>query len=234
MKTAATAAMALALASSLSACQPRQDAAIDSEPGLEHVRDADVAAPPSDPPVGGNFRCGEILVAARPDAAGEGLTLSMSGHRLVLAHRGGGDYVDEHGNQFRIDGDGATLSLQGAPPRRCTPTDQVSPWNEAAARGVRFRAVGQEPGWILEVGGDDWPTLSAQLDYGERSIEVEHAEPRADGDGFKGTATDGTAVLLEIERETCIDPMSGEPFQASAWLRVGKQSYEGCGAFLQH
>src|SRR5690606_41512251 len=45
-------------------------------------------------------------------------------------------------------------------------------WKEAAARGVAFRAVGQEPGWYVEVGGSGAPGLHAVLDYGERTIDI--------------------------------------------------------------
>ncbi|MEZ0470287.1 MliC family protein [Luteimonas salinilitoris] len=237
MNIAPTAALAAVLATCLCGCQQRPDAADPDREAASTIDtdDGEAIAPPSDAPASRSFRCDEILVASRIDTDGGPLALSLSGRRLVLAPEesaSGTAYADEQGNRFRFDGDTATLTLHGDPPRTCMPTTQVSPWDAAAARGVRFRAIGQEPGWLLEVGGGDRPTLTAQLDYGERFIEVENAEPRADDDGFEGTATDGTVVRLDIEREACADPMSGEPFEASVRLQVGKRTYAGCGAFL--
>lgn len=237
MNIVSSAALAAVLAASLCACQQRPEAAAPDREAASTI-DADdggAVAPASDAPASRSFRCQEILAASRVDADGGPLALSLSGRRLVLAPEesaSGTAYADEQGNRFLFDGDTATLTLHGDPPRTCMPTTQVSPWDAAAARGVRFRAIGQEPGWLLEVGDGDRPTLTAQLDYGERFIEVENARRRPDGDGFEGTTTDGTAVRLDIEREACADPMSGEPFEASARLRVGKRTYAGCGAFL--
>ena len=41
-----------------------------------------------------------------------------------------------------------------------------------------------------------------------------------------------SAVELQIKREACADTMSGEEFAASAQLKVGDQSFSGCGRFL--
>ncbi|WP_149193634.1 MliC family protein [Luteimonas suaedae] len=237
MNIAETATLTVVLATCLSACQQPTDTA---DPELEAVStidsgDGDAMVPPSDASTSRSFRCDEILVASRVDAGDGPLTLSLSGRRLVLAPEAsasGTAYADQQSNEFRFDGETATLTLHGDPPRTCLPTTQVSPWDAAAARGVRFRAIGQEPGWLLEVGSGDRPTLTAQLDYGERFIEVENAEPRADDGGFEGTTTEGTVVRLDIEREACADPMSGEPFEASVRLQVGKRTYAGCGAYL--
>ena len=42
----------------------------------------------------------------------------------------------------------ATFELNG---RTQTCRERREPWQEAADRGVDFRAVGQEPGWFLEI-----------------------------------------------------------------------------------
>jgi uncharacterized membrane protein len=101
---------------------------------------------------------------------------------------------------------------------------------DAEDRASGFRAVGNEPGWIVEVGTGEAPAMRATLDYGERILEVEHAQ-RA-GDSYTGTTADGTDLKLDINRTSCQDDMSGETFEAGAVLTAGEQSYRGCGAFL--
>ena len=48
---------------------------------------------------------------------------------------------------------------------------------------------------------------------------------------FRG-ATVHQHVELLVKREACADAMSGEAFAASAQLKVGDQTYSGCGRFL--
>ncbi|MDQ3269747.1 MAG: hypothetical protein M3Q11_06115 [Pseudomonadota bacterium] len=122
----------------------------------------------------------------------------------------------------------------GAPEAPAGPkAEPASPWEAAAARGVVLRAVGNEPGWFMEVDRGPAPALRATLDYGDRSIKVAHAQV-LDGDtpGYRGTAADGTVVVVEVRRETCSDGMSDRVYEASVILSAGEYLYRGCGRFL--
>lgn len=105
-----------------------------------------------------------------------------------------------------------------------------SPWEDAKSRGIGFRGIGTEPGWLVEIGRGESPALHAELDYGERKIDVARTEARADG--FHGKTADGIAVSLKIAKETCSDGMSDVIYPASMALTVGDQTYQGCGRFL--
>jgi uncharacterized lipoprotein YbaY len=105
-----------------------------------------------------------------------------------------------------------------------------SPWEDAKSRGIGFRGIGTEPGWLVEVGRGESPALHAELDYGERMIDAARTEAIADG--FRGKTTGGIAVSLKIVRETCSDGMSDVIYPASMALTVGDQTYHGCGRFL--
>lgn len=109
----------------------------------------------------------------------------------------------------------------------------ASPWDAAAARGVELRAVGNEPGWFMEVDRGPDPTLRATLDYGERIIEVANVRV-LDGDppGYEGTAADGTRIVVRVRRESCSDGMSERSYEASVTLQAGETTYRGCGRFL--
>lgn len=105
-----------------------------------------------------------------------------------------------------------------------------TPWEQARARGSAFRGIGTEPGWWVEVGGGDAPRLHAELDYGERKVEVAGASRAADG--YVGSTADGVAVSLTTAKEPCSDGMSDTEYPASAILTVGGRTYRGCGRFL--
>lgn len=108
----------------------------------------------------------------------------------------------------------------------------TSPWEEARARGVGFRGVGNEPGWFVEVDQGDAPALRATLDYGERKLEVAQAHALGKILGYTGKTADGVLVELRIQRKTCSDGMSDATYPAAAELIVGDLSYHGCGRFL--
>ena len=234
----------------LTACQPStpapapaQDAAPPASTVAASKAPAQAPAPsPSDPATpppkessgdvdARRWQCGEVLLDTHRD--GGTLHLAFSGRTLALAHvesLAGTRYADGSGNAFMQLRDRATLDLAGDDSRDCTISDRVSPWSDAAARGIGFRAVGNEPGWFVEVGRGESPPLQATLDYGDRRISVARMRPA--GLGFTGRTVDGTHVVLEIQRTRCQDGMSGEAFEATARLVVGDRTYRGCGAFL--
>lgn len=194
---------------------------------------ADEASPPA--ATSANFRCGDLLLGVDFDNAAETATLSWSGHRHVLPQveaASGARYADDAGNEFWNKGDEATLTLAGTAPLQCGITDDVSPWDEARARGVAFRGIGTEPGWMVEVDGGEAPALRAQLDYGERSLEAGPVEVAADGTGYSGTADDGTVVDVVVVTGDCSDGMSDQTYPARVQLTVGDRVLHGCGAFL--
>lgn len=120
------------------------------------------------------------------------------------------------------------------PAEPSTPTAaQASPWEQASARGIAFRGIGTEPGWLVEVGAGGTPALHAELDYGERKIDIAHVQPLPGGTGYTGTTGDGVAVELQLQREDCSDGMSDEAYPVSAKLGVDGKTYAGCGRFLQ-
>jgi putative lipoprotein len=195
-------------------------------------------AGPTPPPGGAagetfHWQCGEIGVASHYLGDADLIELSFSGRTLVLpiaVAASGARFADDQGSEFWTRGDSASLALPGEPVRECTRSARPSPWFEAAARGVRFRAVGNEPGWLLEVGHGDAPDLRAELDYGERTLDVHGLEPA--GSGWTGQTADGTAVMVEVERVDCHDGMSGVRHEATVQLRLGEAVYRGCGAWL--
>ncbi|UNK49595.1 YbaY family lipoprotein [Lysobacter sp. S4-A87] len=181
------------------------------------------------------WQCGELRLGA-DFSQSERAVLSYAGRELTIplaVSASGARYADDKGNEFWTKGSSGTLALAGEDKRECSQADGPSPWEAAKARDVGFRAVGNEPGWWVEVGMGEAPQLRAELDYGARRIEVANAQPLKDGAGFSGKTTNGTQVELKIERKQCTDDMSGSSFEASAQLAAGGKTYQGCGAYLQ-
>jgi len=188
--------------------------------------------PASPPPT--NWQCGDLRVGATFDNVAQRVTLSYSGRTRSLpqaASASGARYADDIGNEFWTKGDSGTLTLDGEK-HECTLTRLGSPWDDARARGIAFRAVGNEPGWMVEVGRGEAPSLHAQLDFGSRTLDIARVEPRAQGDGWTGKSANGTQVELVAERKPCQDD-AGARFDVTAQLRAGGKTYTGCGAFLE-
>jgi putative lipoprotein len=105
----------------------------------------------------------------------------------------------------------------------------TGPWKAARERGVAYRAIGQEPGWVAEVDAGERPPMRVSLDYGRRRLRADQTrrfeEPPTRTTGYRGTA-DGTSVELR-------DSMSGEAFETRAELVVNGATYRGCGRFLK-
>lgn len=228
------ASVLLGTAMLLSACQPTgQQAPATPDAAPPTSTGSAGTAPPAS--VTASFRCGDMLIGSIFDNTAGNVTLSWSGQRLTLPQApsaSGARYADEHGNEFWNKGDNAMLTLAGVEHPECNVTDDVSPWDEARARGVAFRGIGTEPGWWVEVDAGDAPALRAALDYGERKLDLASVQRSDTNAGYVGKTTDGTAVTLEISEGECGDGMSDQSYPAHAVLMVGDQAYKGCGAIL--
>jgi heat shock protein HslJ len=103
---------------------------------------------------------------------------------------------------------------------------------DARTRGVDFRAVGQEPGWVVELKEGD--QITAVLDYGATPLVLPTPSPDAAKDGTVtyDTSTDTDHLVLNIKSKICLDAMSGEPHPSTVQLVVNDKSYQGCGDWL--
>jgi uncharacterized membrane protein len=105
-------------------------------------------------------------------------------------------------------------------------TNQV--WADACRRGVTFRAIGQEPGWLLEIDGERGMLLA--LDYGETRIEARLPAPQRHGQQLRySVRTDAGEVSIAITETACRDIMSGEAFPTTVSVTVAGRQHDGCG-----
>lgn len=142
------------------------------------------------------------------------------------------------GERVTVPGkDGYTVHRAGMPPSTvaepdvdgCEPKEWSGPWAAARAGGAAFRAVGQEPGWSVEVAPGS--AIVLVTDYGMRRFETgpPTRERLDEAWGWFADTPDGVTVLLVVEPLPCFDIMSGEAFPQTATVKVGGTRYSGCG-----
>ncbi|SDL99596.1 Membrane-bound lysozyme-inhibitor of c-type lysozyme [Geoalkalibacter ferrihydriticus] len=188
-------------------------------------------------PAGQAYQCGDLRIAALADGDMMILVLPRGDLRLApVVAASGARYADEVGNEFWDKGQKeALLSLEGGASLECKGTEAPSPWAEARRRGVRFRGVGQEPGWVVELDRGEAAGMRLLLDYGRHELRFpttrQIRDEMSDTQYFIGE-TNQTRAELRVRREPCRDTMSGELFQTSAELRINAETLRGCGRYF--
>lgn len=107
-------------------------------------------------------------------------------------------------------------------------------WDAARDRGVTFRAVGQEPGWLLEIQDDE--RMRLLTGYGVDTVVVPVPAPVIDAPARTTTyraATQENDVVVTIREEPCFDAMSGERFSRTVDVVVNGTALHGCGRTLE-
>lgn len=105
-------------------------------------------------------------------------------------------------------------------------------WEAARDRGVLFRAVGQEPGWVLEIAER---TMTLIMNYGADTLAFPVPQPAPDPDTrvvAYHARTQAHDLHVSIREEPCSDTMSGERFSVTVQLVLNDTTYAGCGRSL--
>lgn len=116
----------------------------------------------------------------------------------------------------------------------CQSVPQERSWAAAKIRGIDFRAIGQEPGWFLELKKGN--RLKYVGNYGRDTLIFDSPEPDTGSKGRRVVYRVKKArQLLElvIADTPCTDSMSGFDFPQTVTLTVGSGTYRGCGRYLQ-
>ncbi len=104
-------------------------------------------------------------------------------------------------------------------------------WHQAKLRGVSFRAIGQEPAWLLEI--TNGTEILLVTNYGETRSSLPYVEPVVHQEQRRRVfALGADSAVVEILGEPCQDVMSGEQFPASVTIRLSDTTLEGCGRAL--
>ena len=104
-------------------------------------------------------------------------------------------------------------------------------WHAAKLRGVAFRAVGQEPAWLLEITNGE--EILLVTDYGANRHSMPYVEPIVYQEERRTEyVLDSHATVVEIRGIRCTDTMSGESFEVSVTLFLDGKELHGCGRAL--
>jgi putative lipoprotein len=133
---------------------------------------------------------------------------------------------------FWSKGDEAMLQVGEVEYQGCRLRPERAPWADARRRGVDFRAVGNEPGWHLEI--QDGRQLLFVGDYGELRVTTPDPGVQGTGQGRSYLArTEAAELSVEILETPCFDNMSGEAFPAAVSVTVNGRQLHGCGRDLE-
>jgi putative lipoprotein len=135
---------------------------------------------------------------------------------------------------FWAKGDQALLELDGKSYRGCARSAARTPWEDARLRGVSFRAVGNEPGWSLELLPRE--RIAFSTDYGKTRVATPVPQPQIQLQPTRATyqaRTEAHELTLVIEPGPCQDSMSGETFEMQATVVLDGRVHRGCGRPLE-
>ncbi|MFC7368967.1 MliC family protein [Vreelandella zhaodongensis] len=179
-----------------------------------------------------SFQCGDVAVDANFEMDDQ-VTLSLPWGKaeLPLVPAASGARYDDGEIEFWTRGtDQAHLTIADDDSVECSLRDSMSPWTQAMLDGVDFRAVGNEPGWHVEVMEEEG-TMLLTLDHGANRHVFEDVEVWADQAGYHAESSDHE-VTVTLAPEPCQDSMVGWTFPFTVSLDINGQALQACGRFL--
>jgi uncharacterized membrane protein len=128
-----------------------------------------------------------------------------------------------------IKGTVSMLTVDGEEIRDCSEDRYASIWEHAKLSGVDFRAVGNEPAWVLEI--RDAESIRFLYDYGQSELDESIPEPEVDTANRRARyVTESMEVTLE--GVICQDTMADHSYEARVTVILGDREFHGCGRAL--
>jgi putative lipoprotein len=140
---------------------------------------------------------------------------------------------EEGDTVFTLQDDDVVLTVDGERYPDCVLAPSRAPWEDARRRGVSFRAVGNEPGWYLEI--QPGRQILYVGEYGMNRVLVPNPGPEETATGQRyHVITENNDLLLDVETSACTDTMKGDSFPATVLLTVNNKRLRGCGRPLDY
>ena len=106
-------------------------------------------------------------------------------------------------------------------------------WEHAKLNGADFRAVGNEPGWYMEISNKQ--DILLVTDYGQQTYRftsaIINSKPHERTTSYHAQSN-GNSIEIVIKGMPCQDSMSGEAFSAAVSVLINNRRYMGCGKAL--
>jgi membrane-bound inhibitor of C-type lysozyme len=156
--------------------------------------------------------------------------------RYVLLERvevASGERYEHDGITAWSKGDEAMFEIDDIRVTECELNRRESIWEAAMLNGVDFRAVGNEPGWVLEI--SERTKLLFRYDYDASVIEATASEISPDPEASETVFTANTAsglLVITLRGQICSDTMIDESYETAVSIELGDRSFLGCGRAL--
>lgn len=162
------------------------------------------------------------------------LFLSDTTLKVMPVKAGSGARYEGHSYLYWSKGNEAILQKPEGSLMTCQSVPEERSWAAAKLRGVDFRALGQEPGWFLELKKEK--QLKYVGNYGRDTLIVKPSAPTINAQGRRIVyRSEDTQQMLKlvIADTPCTDSMSGFDFPQTVTVTVDGETYRGCGQYLQ-
>jgi uncharacterized membrane protein len=177
------------------------------------------------------FTCSDTLEFVARTNNKEAWLFLLTG-TIQLLHTGAGSYRNDQ-THFQINGQEASLEASGVKHLLCKNDRRQAIWEHAKLNGVDYRAIGNEPGWTLEIRNQE--SIILITDYGSTRHEFTLPKPEIDETNrfTRYQSKDSNyELILTISGESCVDSMSGEKFASKATVTLDEKILQGCGRAL--
>ena len=134
---------------------------------------------------------------------------------------------------FWNKGDEARLETEALTRADCRNNRARAIWEHAKLNGVDFRALGNEPGWTMEISNKR--DILLVTDYGQQSYRFTDATIKSKAHSrttVYNARNEQDLVEVVITGTTCRDSMSDESFPASVSVLINDRRLQGCGRAL--
>jgi membrane-bound inhibitor of C-type lysozyme/uncharacterized membrane protein len=177
------------------------------------------------------YECTETEFVARTMA--DEMAVWFEGRHLILLRvpSASGEKYESDDVVFWSKGDEAFVEMDNQRFDGCELAPKRVPWEDARRRGVDFRAVGNEPGWYVEIRHDSHILFVG--DYGNtRVLMTEPVSSTQDEVSIYLASNGHNEMKVEIIDEPCTDTMAGDTFASQVTLTYADKAYRGCGTTL--
>jgi uncharacterized membrane protein/membrane-bound inhibitor of C-type lysozyme len=152
---------------------------------------------------------------------------------LAQVPSGSGAKYSDNSVTFWTKGQEAVLEDGKNRHRGCRNDPRRAVWEHAKLKGADFRAVGNEPGWNLEILQQSKIVLIT--DYGTSRYEFQLPEPTVDREARitrYETRQDGHELFILLRGDDCRDTMSDETSETIVVVILDGRELRGCGRAL--
>ena len=134
---------------------------------------------------------------------------------------------------FWSKGNEAILEVDSVSYPACINNRAKAIWEHAKLNGVDFRAIGNEPGWVLTI--TEGNKVMFKSNYGQTINEFTTSTPITNQTTrttrYQASEKENT-ILIILKGIPCSDTMSGEKFEATVSITLNYKKFNGCGKSL--